>query len=276
MSKNTNDTAKKKKMSRSELESTVNDLENKIKSSKKGNALLRKKIAQLEKKIKTIQAEKNSHPNIETNLVKLQKKIAKLETENLNYLEEIKTLKGEQVPEKPVGKVQQLVSKRDAKIEDNDNSEIWQADQITEISTNKVQELISKRHSAIVDKKAGETKKEKQITEIPKGRVHELVMKRQALMEGKEISEETPKEISNKLVVNSIAEPEISTKTPDLIKEQRKITQKTSEGRIKCPECGNQNKRLIRESIDRTYLISVSPKVCGKKFKCGECGAEWR
>lgn len=224
MSKNikkTSDTAKKKKMSRSELESE-------IESSNKVNALLRKKIATLEKKVKTLQAEVNSHPNIETNLVKLQKKIAKIEKENLNYLEEIKTLK---------------------------------------------EELISKRHPGNVDKKAGET--EKEITEVPKGRVHELVMKKHALMERKEISEETSKEISSKPVVNSIAEPEISTKTSDLIKEQRKVTLRTSEGRIKCPECGNQNKRVIRESIDRTYLISVTPRVYGKKFKCGECGSEW-
>ena len=46
--------------------------------------------------------------------------------------------------------------------------------------------------------------------------------------------------------------------------------------RRKCPECGNNNQRLIRETVDKTKLISDYPKIYGKKFKCGECGTEWR
>ncbi|MFX1242184.1 MAG: hypothetical protein ACFFA7_13125 [Promethearchaeota archaeon] len=46
--------------------------------------------------------------------------------------------------------------------------------------------------------------------------------------------------------------------------------------RRECPICGNTNKALIYENIDRTHLISAYPRMYGKKYKCGECGREWR
>jgi predicted RNA-binding Zn-ribbon protein involved in translation (DUF1610 family) len=49
---------------------------------------------------------------------------------------------------------------------------------------------------------------------------------------------------------------------------------KSSEHRRACPVCGN--KKYIRELTDKNKIISISPRLYGKKFKCGECGAEWR
>lgn len=46
--------------------------------------------------------------------------------------------------------------------------------------------------------------------------------------------------------------------------------------RRECPICGNRNKLLIHEVIDRTHIISAYPRMYGKKYKCGECGREWR
>jgi len=46
--------------------------------------------------------------------------------------------------------------------------------------------------------------------------------------------------------------------------------------RRECPICGNTNKFLIHELIDRDHLISAYPKMYGKKYKCGSCGREWR
>jgi len=46
--------------------------------------------------------------------------------------------------------------------------------------------------------------------------------------------------------------------------------------RRECPKCGNKNKMLIRETIDRTHVICDYPRICGKKYHCGECGVEWR
>jgi hypothetical protein len=33
---------------------------------------------------------------------------------------------------------------------------------------------------------------------------------------------------------------------------------------------------MIHESTDKTNIILDYPKMYGKKFKCGECGTEWR
>lgn len=46
--------------------------------------------------------------------------------------------------------------------------------------------------------------------------------------------------------------------------------------RRECPICGNNNKALIYENIDRTHIISAYPRMYGKKYKCGDCGREWR
>ncbi|MFX1390042.1 MAG: centrosomin N-terminal motif 1-containing protein [Promethearchaeota archaeon] len=46
--------------------------------------------------------------------------------------------------------------------------------------------------------------------------------------------------------------------------------------RRECPICGNTNKALIHEIIDRTHIISAYPRMYGKKYKCGQCGREWR
>jgi len=46
--------------------------------------------------------------------------------------------------------------------------------------------------------------------------------------------------------------------------------------RRECPKCGNNNKPLIREILDKTHLISDYPRMYAKKYHCGECGVEWR
>ena len=54
------------------------------------------------------------------------------------------------------------------------------------------------------------------------------------------------------------------------------LTIEYTEGRRKCPKCLNENKSMIHESTDKTNIILDYPKMYGKKFKCGECGQEWR
>lgn len=48
------------------------------------------------------------------------------------------------------------------------------------------------------------------------------------------------------------------------------------EGRRRCPRCNNENKLMIHESTDKENIILDYPRVYGKKFKCGQCGCEWR
>lgn len=54
------------------------------------------------------------------------------------------------------------------------------------------------------------------------------------------------------------------------------LTIEYTEGRRKCPKCFNENKSMIHETVDKTNIILDYPKMYGRKFKCGECGTEWR
>jgi predicted RNA-binding Zn-ribbon protein involved in translation (DUF1610 family) len=53
------------------------------------------------------------------------------------------------------------------------------------------------------------------------------------------------------------------------------LTIEKSEGRRKCPSCGEENKSMIYESTDKSNIISDYPRLYGKKYRCGSCGAEW-
>jgi len=43
-----------------------------------------------------------------------------------------------------------------------------------------------------------------------------------------------------------------------------------------CPHCGNNERRMIRELVDKTVLLNAYPPIYGKKLICGKCGKEWR
>ena len=53
------------------------------------------------------------------------------------------------------------------------------------------------------------------------------------------------------------------------------LTIEKTVGRRKCPNCGEENRNLIREFIDKTNIISDYPRVYGKKYQCGRCGTKW-
>ncbi len=89
------------------------------------------------------------------------------------------------------------------------------------------------------------------------------------------VKEVTPEDIKadiNEVKVASAsgAAPGIPGSKDDL------LTIEKGEGRRKCPQCGNENKALIHESIDKGNIIMDYPRLYGKKYRCGECGLEWR
>ncbi|MFX1444311.1 MAG: hypothetical protein ACFFHV_12930 [Promethearchaeota archaeon] len=59
-------------------------------------------------------------------------------------------------------------------------------------------------------------------------------------------------------------------KMKKIIKEIQKTIRRT------CPNCGNNNRKMIREVIDRENIIMENPNVYGLKFTCGKCGFEWK
>jgi len=87
-----------------------------------------------------------------------------------------------------------------------------------------------------------------------------------------EIFEKTPK-------MEQVSEPkEISTAEFEPIITVPKSAKEVIIGvsRRECPTCGNDKHATIQELIDKTHIISNYPKMYGKKYKCGECGQEWR
>lgn len=54
------------------------------------------------------------------------------------------------------------------------------------------------------------------------------------------------------------------------------LTIEKPEGRRKCPSCGEENKFMLHEEVDKNELIMDYPKLYGKKFKCGTCGTIWK
>lgn len=75
----------------------------------------------------------------------------------------------------------------------------------------------------------------------------------------------------------SSMEPETTTASasPPMPDDSEVMVQK-GEGRIACPKCGNSKRSLIREAEDHTNIIMAYPRIYGKKWICGECGAEWK
>ena len=82
--------------------------------------------------------------------------------------------------------------------------------------------------------------------------------------------------------IETVEPQKISDPTPTQVHEieseqaQEEIIKESSTARRKCPECGNTNKMLIREVTDNSRIISPMAGLYGKKFICGQCGAEWR
>ncbi|MBD3194707.1 MAG: hypothetical protein GF317_06615 [Candidatus Lokiarchaeota archaeon] len=81
----------------------------------------------------------------------------------------------------------------------------------------------------------------------------------------------TPDAPEIKETVSSKAAPGIPGKLDDSI-----LTIEKSEGRRVCPKCGEEKKSMIHESVDKGNVIMDYPRMYGKKYKCGNCGTEWR
>ncbi len=88
-----------------------------------------------------------------------------------------------------------------------------------------------------------------------------------------EIKDVSPEEVKADIseVKASGAAPGIPGKTDTSI-----LTVEHIDGRRKCPECGNENPLMIHESVDKGNIILDYPRMYGKKYRCGECGVEWR
>jgi len=77
----------------------------------------------------------------------------------------------------------------------------------------------------------------------------------------------------------SPAEPVVEEKHAAIQEEKAEDgeapSDKVESARWGCPECGNNDRRMIREETDKSIMLNAYPPVYGKKLVCGQCGAEW-
>ena len=277
---------------RAEQSTMVANLENKIKEQNDYVASLVKENRELHKVIETTKSEQPSE-NIEGNIIRLQKEIANLEKENKELEEKNQLLKAAlllhvdvettEVTDTTIKPIPAQVPKEP------------EMEQISDILTGKIQDIVSQRHTAMEGSEENDIRETEKLTDVPKGMVQELINKRHEALETRETSTDFPEpaieseKTSTKPLSEQVdKEKEVSTPTPEEapVKSPTPAEEipdideigiiETSDGRRKCPICGNENLRQIREVEDKTKIISAYPRMYGKKFKCGQCGAEWR
>ncbi len=95
-----------------------------------------------------------------------------------------------------------------------------------------------------------------------------------------EFKSEVREEIADEVIADiaHLKESSASSAGPGIpgFKDDSILTIEKSDGRRRCPKCNIEDKLMIHESIDKSNIILDYPRVYGKKYKCGQCGIEWR
>ncbi|TFF88874.1 MAG: hypothetical protein EU548_08340 [Promethearchaeota archaeon] len=110
--------------------------------------------------------------------------------------------------------------------------------------------------------------------DVSKIAIDETLREEEPLIEKDKIQGHEEKPIEEKLDDTSNKEPKKLVE--EEANEENILTIKKIEGRRRCPKCHCEDKRMIHESIDNTFIICDYPRVYGKKYRCGECGTIWR
>ncbi len=228
------------------------NLENKIRELEKEKNLLKEDNKKLKFEQNYIDILEKENINLENKIDTLQEKINNLETENQKYFEKNDILKSA------------LLLNTDAETKStSDEIGILEKGFVSNIEKEKeVKDIVIEKNAVITAEQKSETSTVKEIE----------------------------KEIYGDKITTIITEPKITSPPPvyetpkdtrliysrELVKEKEPIRKGLSEGKRICPKCRNHNKRLIYELTDKTNIIMAYPRIYGKKFKCGQCGAEWR
>jgi len=234
---------------------------------------LQKKIANFEKENNDLN-EKNQvlktallmHIDTETkeiNNLGIPPKSEQIQEElEISQTEDISLEPREQDVEVPKGLVQDLVNKRNTAIEEDVEDKPPSVEDQPEITTGKVQELINRRNAAMEEGEKEELiSAEDEPTLPPKPPITENIPEKE--------------QVVLQTALKSISKPK-SRETSEVSNLDSIGVIVTPDGKRKCPICNNSSHRLIREVEDKSRVINAYPKMYGKKFKCGQCGAEWR
>ncbi|MFW9773204.1 MAG: hypothetical protein ACFFEO_13700 [Candidatus Thorarchaeota archaeon] len=271
-----NKTLKKKLVDLSnEIESTTKVVSS-FKSESSMNQQLKSEIATLKQKISSLELEntslainldqtrKISAEQLDKMVEALKGNNYRLEEENKALNEKLEALKREKLK---IFKLESQITDLNETIESlkQKNKELREKDTI----------LLAKTITALKPQnKKGAVKPE---SDIFKSKVPEPSIEEEQLAISK--VNELSKNITNNLIKPYSADKVIESKTlkeenlqePELETMEDDFTRKWQ-----CPNCGNSNKAYIREMDDKTRIIYAYPKIYAKKYKCGQCGVEWK
>ena len=156
---------------------------------------------------------------------------------------------------------------------------------LNEKLTNYEKEIASLRdQNADLKSKIPNASNLEKINEMYKIKIDELereikiLKKNQELIQNERVSlEDTKKNVFNfqkKMIETKNQTQEVPVKKNEQPKIE--ILEISSEGRRKCPNCNNVNQASIHELVDKTKIVMDYPRVYSKKYKCGDCGMEWK
>ncbi|MFX0033130.1 MAG: hypothetical protein ACFE8E_06985 [Candidatus Hodarchaeota archaeon] len=274
------------------------------------NKSLKKKVFELSKEIEgatiiesSLQSESSKNEQLKNEIVKLKQNIANLERSNKSLATNLDLIKTKQVSAEELDKIVESLKVNNLNLEEENKAlnEKLNALKREKLKIFKLESQISDLGHQIeeLQLKNKELREKdtillaKTITALQHHDKKESVKPESKSIELTPITEDSIEE--QEAVITKIKELSTNVIKPyiaDAVIESRKITKEeevleTEEleeeeeesdftRKWQCPNCGNSNKTHIREIDDKTRLIFAYPKIYAKKYKCGQCGAEWK
>ncbi|MFX0057144.1 MAG: hypothetical protein ACFE85_06290 [Candidatus Hodarchaeota archaeon] len=273
----------------SRLEKINEDLKNKVKN-------LENEKEKLTNNINTLKLEQISSSQLKPEFSNLKQKIQQLENERTRLIDNINNLKTKILKESELEQIVNTLKSKNIQLEEqteelSNTIERLKREKFTIIKLeNTVSELKSKlkkledenlrlkgKEIAIQEEKKIEPTYEIK-SPIEQSKILEKIKSSIPPLKIQEKTKAKPKDlVLLKQVKNdsNVRSEEESRLNSYKVEEDTYDVDSTERKKI-CPRCGNKNLSQIREMDDKNNIILSYPKIFGKKYRCGQCGTEWR
>jgi len=249
-----------------QLEAKIYGLKRQLKDFERSKKLLEDNIHALKSKQSSVEELENALEGLENRNIDLKEEKEQLKKEIKNAKTELfKFSKKEEKVSDLKNKIEEL-KKENVNLKEKDT--LLLAKTITAINVPK------REHPPVLKDTSSKTEK---VSEVDLEVKQEI--KQEKAKEQTKVLPQKP-EIKSALITIDTKTDLGQTSEPEEILNENEIlidhSEETVTRKKKCPNCGNTNKAQIREVDDKTRLIYTYPKIYGKMYKCGQCGAEWR
>jgi uncharacterized protein YlxW (UPF0749 family) len=307
-----NDSLKDEMLSRTQnsLNTLIQDygrLEQENKSLKKKVFGLSREIEGATETAASLESESSKNEQLKNEVIYLKQKISSLERANKSLATNLELIKTKQVSTEELDKIVESLKINNLNLEEENRALNEQLDALKreKLRIFKFESQISELNTQIeeLQQKNKELREKdtillaKTITALQHHDKKESVKSESNFVEFKPITEfsineeeeemtkikELSTSIENTVIKPYIADTLIESRKfvreekvfePEELEEEEEDSDFTR--KWQCPKCGNSNKAHIREIDDKTRLIYAYPKIYAKKYKCGQCGTEWK